>query len=82
MSTQQQQETLQSILQRIQVHVTQLGIYKILEKKYQETHQQQQQIFQFKHPFTANVLGPTSYGKTYFVKLLLQNCVTKIAPPP
>ena len=44
--------------------------------------QQQQQNFQFKHPFTANISGPTSCGKTYFVKLRLQNCLTKIAPPP
>lgn len=43
---------------------------------------QQQQKFQFMHPFTANVSGPTSCGKTYFVKLLLQNCLTKFDPPP
>ena len=44
--------------------------------------QQQQQSFVFRHPFTANVSGPTSCGKTYFVKLLLQHCMTKISPPP
>ncbi|XP_033741828.1 uncharacterized protein LOC117328408 [Pecten maximus] len=43
---------------------------------------QQQQNFVFIHPFTANVSGPTSCGKTYFVKLLLQNCLTKIKPAP
>jgi predicted AAA+ superfamily ATPase len=32
--------------------------------------QQQQQSFVFKHPFTATVSGPTSCGKTYFVKML------------
>ena len=26
--------------------------------------------------------GPTSCGKTYFVKTLLQNCMAKISPPP
>ena len=36
----------------------------------------------FKHPFTANVSGPTSCGKTHFVKDLLQNCSTKISPTP
>ena len=36
----------------------------------------------FFHPFTANVSGPTFCGKTYFVKTLLQNCMTKISPPP
>ena len=40
------------------------------------------QDFVFRHPFTAIVTGPTSCGKTYFVKTLLQNCMTKISPPP
>lgn len=83
MSTQQQQNSLKSHLQGI--HVTQPGIYDTSQNNYKGTHlqqQQQQQTFQFMHPFTANVSGPTSCGKTYFVKLLLQNCLTKIAPPP
>ena len=41
-----------------------------------------QQDFMFQHPFTANVSGPTSCGKTYFVMTLLQHCKTKIFPPP
>ena len=32
--------------------------------------------------FTVNISGPTACGKTYFVKLLLQNCLTKISLPP
>lgn len=43
---------------------------------------QQQQDFVFQHPFTANVSGPTCWGKTYFVKMLLQHCKTKVYPPP
>ena len=46
------------------------------------TQHTQLQNFVFRHPFTANVSGPTSCGKTYFVKTLLQNCMTKISPPP
>ena len=38
--------------------------------------------FIFKLPFTANVSGPTSCGKTYFVKDLLLKCITKISPAP
>ena len=38
--------------------------------------------FALKHPFTASVSGPTSCGKTYFVKSLLQNCSTAISPSP
>lgn len=30
----------------------------------------------------ANVSGPISSGKTYFVKTLLQHCMSKISPPP
>jgi hypothetical protein len=37
--------------------------------------------FFFGHPFTANITGPTGCAKTYFVKTLLQNCRTKMAPP-
>lgn len=29
----------------------------------------------------ANVSGPTSSGQTYFVKTLLQHCMSKISPP-
>ena len=47
-----------------------------------QEHGQPEQDFVFKHPFTANISGPTSCGKTYFVKSLLQNCTTKISPPP
>ena len=36
--------------------------------------------FAFQHPFTANVSGPTSCGKTYFVKDLLHSCL--ISPQP
>jgi predicted AAA+ superfamily ATPase len=38
--------------------------------------------FRFQHPFTTNITGPTGCGKTYFVKTLLQNCRTKMVPPP
>jgi hypothetical protein len=48
----------------------------------QQQQQQQQEDFVFQHPFTANVSGPTCSGKTYFVKMLLQHCKTKISPPP
>ena len=42
--------------------------------------QQQQQGMIFQHPFTMTVSGPTSCGKTTFVKkLLLNNLIT---PPP
>lgn len=47
-----------------------------------EQQQHHQQEFMFQHPFTANVSGPTSSGKTYFVKSLLQLCMSKISPPP
>ena len=42
--------------------------------------QEQKQNFVFKHPFTANISGPTSSGKTAFVTSLLQK--SKIDPPP
>jgi hypothetical protein len=38
--------------------------------------------FRFRHPFTANITGPTGCGKTYFAKTLLQNCWTMMAPSP
>lgn len=48
------------------------------QKQQQQQQQQQQEYSVFFHPFTANVSGPTSCGKTYFVKSLLHNCLTKI----
>lgn len=44
--------------------------------------QQRQEGFVFKHPFTANISGPTCCGKTYFCKMLLQHCLKMIWPPP
>ena len=38
--------------------------------------------FIFQHPFTANVSGPTSCGKTYLIKEMLQKCSTMIYPAP
>ena len=38
--------------------------------------------FKFIHPFTCMVSGPTCCGKTQFVTRVLQNCYTKISPPP
>ena len=38
--------------------------------------------FQFKHPFTMIVAGPTSCGKTTWLTSLLQKSQTAIAPPP
>lgn len=38
--------------------------------------------FFFKHPFTANISGPTCCGKTYICKMLLQHCLKMIWPPP
>lgn len=87
MSIQQQQQKLYITSNKQQqegAYSTQQRIYETSQYQNQEKHlkQQQQQKFQFTHPFTANVSGPTSCGKTYFVKLLLQNCLTKIDPPP
>lgn len=42
--------------------------------------QQRQEGFVFKHPFTANISGPTSCGKTHFCKVLLKHCLTMIWP--
>ena len=36
--------------------------------------------FGFKHPFTMTVSGPTSCGKAYFVKQLLQNSYHFVQP--
>ena len=36
--------------------------------------------FIFKHPFTANVSGPTSSGKTHLVKTILEYCTSLITP--
>lgn len=44
--------------------------------------QQRQERFVFKHPFTANISGPTCCSKTYFCKMLLQHCLKMIWPPP
>lgn len=93
MSIQQQQQQKLHITSNKQqqegAYSTQQRIYETSQNQNQEKHlkqqqeqQQQQQKFQFTHPFTANVSGPTSCGKTYFVKLLLQNCLTKIDLPP
>ena len=41
-----------------------------------------QKPFLFRHPFTANITGPTGCGKRYFVKTLLQNCRSTKASPP
>ena len=38
--------------------------------------------FVFKHPFTMMVAGPTSCGKTTWIKTLLENANTMIVPPP
>lgn len=96
-SSNQQQESTMSIQQQQQqklyitsnkqlqegAYSTQQRIYETSQNQYHLKHlKQQQQQFQFTYPFTANVSGPTSCGKTYFVKLLLQNCLTKIDPPP
>jgi len=39
---------------------------------------QQDSEIQFQHPFTMIVSGPTSCGKTFFVKTLLQQNATKV----
>ena len=49
------------------------------QQKQQQQQQQQQQpqgmeTFIFKHPFTANVSGPRSSGKTHLVKTILEYC--------
>ncbi|XP_053394288.1 UPF0746 protein DDB_G0281095-like [Mercenaria mercenaria] len=44
--------------------------------------QKQQEMFSFQHPFTCIVSGPTSCGKTFFMKQLLQQVKDKIQPPP
>ena len=41
---------------------------------------QQQQAMIFQHPFTMTVSGPTSCGKTTWIKKLLQNVLIKPAP--
>lgn len=38
--------------------------------------------FQFRHPFTMSVIGPTSCGKTYWVKSLLEHANKMITPSP
>lgn len=68
MLTQQQQQQKLYITSNKQLqegtHLTQQKIYDTSQNQYQETHlKQQQQNFQFKHPFTVNVSGSTSCGK-------------------
>jgi hypothetical protein len=36
--------------------------------------------FQLKHPFSMMACGPSTCGKTYFVRTLLQNNLTKVTP--
>lgn len=76
MQHEQQQESLQQ-----QEEMIQQQQQREMPQQQHEM-QQQQQDFSFQHPFTANVSGPTYSGKTYFVKMLLQHCKTKISPPP
>ena len=40
------------------------------------------EIFNLKHPFTANVSGPTSSGKTHLVETILEYCSSLITPSP
>lgn len=39
-------------------------------------------VFQFLHPFTALVSGPSSCGKTYLIKDILQSITQVMSPPP
>ena len=41
-----------------------------------------QERFRFQHPFTMIVSGPTSCGKTYFVKTMLQHNQSVYYPAP
>ena len=41
-----------------------------------------EEIFQFKHPFTMLVVGPTSCGKTNWIQYLLNNIDVTIKPTP
>ncbi len=38
--------------------------------------------FTFHHPFTMLCVAPTGFGKTYYIKQLLENQKTMITPPP
>lgn len=78
MPHEQQQESLQQQEEMIQQQQQQ---QREMPQQQHEM-QQQQHDFSFQHPFTANVSGPTCFGKTYFVKMLLQHCKTNISPPP
>jgi hypothetical protein len=42
---------------------------------------QQSIDFQLKHPFSMMACGPSTCGKKYFVKTVLQNNLTKVTPP-
>lgn len=73
--------------QRRQQEQQQQGQQQQQEQQQQGQQQQpsmspQHQEFVFPHPFTANVSGPTCSSKTYFVKTLLQHCMTKVSLPP
>ena len=39
-------------------------------------------IFHFRHPFTMLIAGPTSCGKTTWIKALLEQSQSMIVPPP
>ena len=49
---------------------------------YQQQPSTEQQRFQFLHPFTMLVAGPTSCGKSTFVTKALQQSMERMSPPP
>jgi len=48
----------------------------------EETEMSSKIMLPFIHPFTAIVAGPTRYGKTRFVFILIDNASSLISPPP